>query len=290
MRSDDWSPLRRIETDYLKAIQDIVNKVLTQVREDLTAREIMSPYEVTATIRKYFTTDMYRTYALAAARRMITGLFHDGARTWREAARQSMRGREIYQGLQRELKGPVGFRLQALIEQNAELIRTFPLSIAKQANSFIAEEMLKGRRATAIAGDLVTQFPEISQARLSLIARTEVSKASADLTRARAEHVGIEWYEWRTSKDARVRDSHRILDRVLISWTDPPSPEELAGIKSSLGHYNAGGAPNCRCYPAPLVDIDDVSWPHKVYYAGSIKYMTRVAFRSLAGGAYAAAA
>lgn len=290
MRSDDWSPRGRIETDYRNAIQGIIDKVLARVHEDIAVSGMVSPYDVTGMIRKYFTSDTYRAYAFAAARRMITGLFHDGAITWREAARQSMRGREIYRALQNELKGPVGFRLQTLIEQNAELIRTFPLSIAKRANSFIEAESLKGRRATAIAGDLVAQFPEISKARLSLIARTEVSKASTELTRARAEHAGIDWYEWRISKDTRVRDSHRILDRVLVSWSDPPSPEELAKIKSSLGHYNAGGAPNCRCYPAPLVDVDDVPWPHKVYYAGSIRHMTRAAFTSVAGGAHAAAA
>ena len=123
----------------------------------------------------------------------------------------------------------------------------------------------------------------ISKSRISLIARTESSKASTALTEARAESLNLPWYVWRTSKDARVRSSHRHMDGVLIAWAEAPSPEALKGLKS-YGTYQAGNTFNCRCYPEPLIYLDQVSWPHKVYHNGTIREMTRSAFKKINSG------
>ena len=124
----------------------------------------------------------------------------------------------------------------------------------------------------------------MARSHVQLIARTEVSKASTALTRARAEELNLPAYIWRTSKDARVRPSHRQMDGVICFWDDPPAPEALAGIKSTLGNYNCGDAPNDRCYPEPMLRFDQVTWVHKVCRGGRIQMMTRAAFSSLAGG------
>ena len=118
---------------------------------------------------------------------------------------------------------------------------------------------------------------------IQLIARTETSKTSTALTRARSEELHLPAYVWRTSKDGRVRPSHRLMDGVICFWNDPPAPEALLGIKSTLGHYCCGDAPNDRCYPEPLLRLDAVSWPHKVFAGGSIQSMTRAAFAGVAG-------
>ena len=41
---------------------------------------------------------------------------------------------------------------------------------------------------------------------------------------------------------------------------------------------NAGDIFNCRCYPEPLTDINDIKFPHKVYYGGTIRHMTKNQF------------
>lgn len=58
----------------------------------------------------------------------------------------------------------------------------------------------------------------------------------------------------------RVRKSHRIMEGVLVNWNMPPSPERLAGEKD-VGNYHAGNIWNCRCYPEPLISVDDIRWP-----------------------------
>ncbi len=138
-------------------------------------------------------------------------------------------------------------------------------------------------RLRRIAKAMRLRFPELMTSRVQLIARTQAAMASSMLTQSRAEDLNLRWLEWDTSSDQRVRPSHRAMNGVLLTWNDPPSPEALIGIKSSLGAYLPGQAPNCRCIPAVLLSADDVTWPRKVYQAGAIHQMTRAKFQQLTG-------
>jgi len=287
VRNDDWSPRTKIERDYRISIRNIIRDVLGRI-DDMS--DLTNPYGILTAMSDVFSTDLYRDFALAAAKRMVTALYVGSRRTWREAAREAMKGREIYEMLQSELKSPVGDRVRDLVEQNARLITSFPQDIATRANAFVREEAEKGRRASAIADDLMRQFPDMAESRIQLIARTETSKASTALTRARSEELGTVAYTWRSSKDARVRRSHRRMDGVIVFWNDPPSPEELDREKRSYGRYHAGDTFNCRCFPVPVLRLDHIQWPARVHVNGEIRRMTRHEFASLAGGAHAAAA
>lgn len=287
MRNDDWSPRTKIERDYRISIRNIIRDVLSRIDDTV---DLTNPYGIVTAMSDVFSTDLFRDYALATAKRMVTALYVGSRRTWREAAREAMKGREIYEMLQSELQGPVGDRVRELVEQNARLITSFPQDIATRSNAFVREEAEKGRRASAIADDLMRQFPDMAESRIQLIARTETSKASTALTRARSEELGTIAYIWRSSKDARVRRSHRRMDGVIVFWNDPPSPEELDREKRSYGRYHAGDTFNCRCFPVPVLRLDHVKWPARVHVDGEIRRMTRDEFASLAGGAHAAAA
>lgn len=92
-----------------------------------------------------------------------------------------------------------------------------------------------------------------------------------------ARRLGITWYQWSTCRDQCVRPSHQNLDGVLVPWDDPPRAEWLVG-EPSLGPFHAGEAPGCRCVPLSLLVLDDVSWPARVYYDGTIKQMSRRQF------------
>jgi SPP1 gp7 family putative phage head morphogenesis protein len=279
MKLDDWSPPLRIEENYRSAL----SRLMEMFNRMLQGVEITNPYEVVTYLRAFVNGNFYPDYAMAAASRMVTGLAVSSARTWRDAARESMKGGFFLEALQREMQGPVGARVRQIVEDNARLIRTFPDVAAKLVTSFIRQETEKGRRAEDIAVDLKKQFYSVTKARLNLIARTEVSKASTALNRAHAESLGLDWYVWRTSKDARVRSTHRHMDGVIVNWHEPPAPEALMGQKSKLGSYHAGDSPNCRCFPQSLLRMNQVQWPHKVFMAGAIRMMTYRDFARIAG-------
>lgn len=237
--------------------------------------------EILSRIRNFTYDPKFMDYANAEALKMVTHLFADSGRTWRQAAKTNSRGRLIYQALQRELQGPIGADLRFQVERNAALIKSLPLDIAKRVNEHVLREAMKGTRSSEIAKQIKAFFPEESQARANLIARTEVSKTSTALTRARSHFVGADWYVWRTSEDSRVRSSHEIMDGVIVKWSNPPSPEQLDGETRTNGHYHAGEIFNCRCYAEPVIDLDVIIWPAKVYYGGRVQRMTRKQFEMI---------
>lgn len=270
-----WMPKRMIEIRYVRAVRKLMKQF------ELLAASNSDPDEILQAWKTYAESAEFQREAGEVAMKMVTHLFQDGAKTWRSAARQNSQGKAIYEVLQNELAGRTGAIYYDLIRDNAQLIRTLPESLAEQATAYIAQEQQAGRRAEEIANEIKKLFPEKTKARAELIARTEVSKASTALTRARCETMNIRWYVWCTSRDSRVRDSHDLMDNVLISWENPPSPEQLNHEKS-YGSYHAGNTFNCRCYPEPLVELEYINWPHKVYYQNRIQTMTLAEFMRIA--------
>ena len=236
--------------------------------------------DILQALRDFTHSPTFIEYAESTATKMVTHLFSDAGRTWRQAARANGLGRLIHQALMKEMQGPVGNAVRHQINRNAEIIKSLPNDIAKQVNEHVLRESLAGTRASDIAEQIKTMFPHVAKTKANLIARTETSKTSTALTRARSEAVGVDWYIWRTSQDQRVRDSHRIMSGVLVKWTSPPSPEAL-DKKKSYGHYHAGDTFNCRCYPEPVIDLDLIKWPALVYYGGSIQRMSRKQFERI---------
>jgi hypothetical protein len=73
------------------------------------------------------------------------------------------------------------------------------------------------------------------------------------------------------------------MDTVLVAWNNPPAPEALIGVKSTLGRYHAGNCPNCRCDANVMVDLAQVIWPHKVFTGDKIVVMSKRSFQALSG-------
>jgi SPP1 gp7 family putative phage head morphogenesis protein len=86
----------------------------------------------------------------------------------------------------------------------------------------------------------------VSASRARLIARTEIARATTEMTRQRAEAIGSEGYIWHSSHDGRVRESHLDMDGSFVRWDSPPTLDGLTG--------HCGQLPNCRCWPEPLLE------------------------------------
>lgn len=223
----------------------------------------------------------YSDFVMAAVQRMVTGLSTGNYDTWRKAAKEASKGNQLYRSLLLEMQKGIGSAIYDQIMENANLIRTLPTDTAKKVVENITKEAYKGKRASEIARMIEEETSKHSRASAKLIARTEVSKATTALTKARSEDLGLRWYVWRTALDGdRVRKSHRNMEGVLVAWSNPPSPEELVG-EPSVGNYHAGNIWNCRCYPEPLISVEDVHWPHKVYYQGKIQKLSKREFEQM---------
>ena len=271
-----WKTSKRLERNYERILKVVQNQFFQAIANQNNANEMINTLKVIS--RQH----SFETYCQEIALKMVTAVYKKTEGNWKKAAEQNTKGREIYEALKKEKNNIIMENaIQKLIQQNAILIKTLPFDIASDITKYIEKETIKGRRAEELAQEIKIKFPEKTKANAKCIARTEISKAQSALTKTRAEILNIQWYIWRTSQDERVRNAHKHMEGVLVSWKDPPSPEQLSKSKYQYGKYHAGEIFNCRCYAEPIVDIHFVKFPRKVYYNGRIVRMTKAEFLTL---------
>lgn len=276
MKKDDWKTTRLLQDSFLDTLSkltDLFHYIAFSAGDDKE--------KYINDMRNFQNSEPFNSFVYSAVRRMVTPIAVQNMRTWRMAAKKATKNPGLYRLLMSEINQGLKSDIEIQIEENASLIKTLPTDVAKKVTKDIEEMALKGMRASEIAKVIREQTDKHSRASAKLIARTEVSKTTTALTKARCDNLDLHWYVWRTMEDGdRVRKSHRIMEGVLVNWNEPPSPEVLAGEKS-VGNYHAGNIWNCRCYPEPLIEIDDISWPHKVYTNGKIQTMGKMQFEQM---------
>ena len=272
---DLWKPKRRIELLYQRSLRKIMKSLENRLKG------LTSLADILRTLKKFTQSKEFQDHAESEAKKMVTSVFTDAGKTWREAANINSKGRQIYAALKHEMETtPIGLSVKEQIDRNADLIKSMPIKIRSEITEIVARESMGGRRSEDIAQYLQEIFPQMTKAKADLIARTETSKTESALTKARCDNLGIKAYIWRTSEDIRVRSSHSHMDDVIVFWDNPPSPELLDG-KKSVGYYHAGNIYNCRCYSEVVIRTDFIKFPHKVYYNGRIVTMNKKQFESI---------
>lgn len=276
MKKDDWKTTRLLQDSFLDTLSkltDLFHYIAFSAGDDKE--------KYINDMRNFQNSEPFNSFVYSAVRRMVTPIAVQNMRTWRMAAKKATKNPSLYRMLMSEINQGLKSDIEIQIEENASLIKTLPTDVAKKVTKDISDMALKGMRASEIAKVIREQTDKHSRASAKLIARTEVSKTTTALTKARCDNLDLHWYVWRTMEDGdRVRKSHRIMEGVIVNWNEPPSPEALAGEKS-VGNYHAGNIWNCRCYPEPLIEIDDISWPHKVYTNGKIQIMGKMQFKQM---------
>lgn len=179
-------------------------------------------------------------WANAVTSRMLREVNLKDAKSWEQHSR------EMGRVLVREVRNaPTGMVMRQLHNEQVELIKSLPLEAAEKVQALAQESLITGQRYDELRRK-VWNLGDVTRARATLIARTEVSKASSTLTQARAEFVGSEGYIWRTVGDSDVRKSHRKMNGKFVRWADAPEVEPGK-------RYHAGCFPNCRCWPEPVL-------------------------------------
>lgn len=271
----DWQQNNKIELFY----REMLRKVIRMISNSVSG--VKDYFEMNRALQNIARSEDYQKLADIIARRFVTSANTIDAKTWREAARAGSKSRQIYEELQKTLGTHIGNTIDQQVLNNANLIKTLPLELSKQITKFVSTQVYAGIRASETAEILEGKIFQYTRARANTIARTESSKAMTALTEARSKDVGVNWYIWKTANDGkRVRESHRNMQGVLVRFDNPPSPEALIH-EHNVGHYNAGNIYNCRCFPRPLISLDNVKWPCRVYYNGTITKMTKEQFKKI---------
>lgn len=274
----EFGPSHLLQKAYERGIREISSRVLLRKKSEWSFDDWL-----TAIAERTRDPEIQEASTLLA-KRMITQINIKNQKTWRQAAARSMQSQTLHRLLEAEMQGATGARVQQLVRENAAFISSVSLEAATTLTREVLAAQQSGARPKTVAKMAAKRFPELLKSRTNLISRTETQKASTALTKARCERLNIDWYQWETSHDQRTRASHKNMNGVLVPWSHAPSPEALVGEAASLGHYQAGECPNCRCLVIPILTLDDISFPARVYWNGSIQTMTKQQFKQIAVG------
>ena len=272
----DWRRIKTVEKEYLNTLLKLV-KIFKKIANSSGSDQ----QKYIDSMNNFQNSMQYEKFINSAVKRMVLPLDVGNQRTWREAVKKATKSKFLYRLLMDELKQGTGQIIQKQVMENVLLIKTLPNDVAQKVVSDISENALKGARAESTEKIIRDKTDQHARASARLIARTETAKTMSALTKARCEQLGLRWYIWRTALDGtRVRLSHRIMEGVLVNWNNPPAPEELVGEKSA-GHYHAGNIWNCRCYSEPVLELEDIRFPARVYYNGQIAVMNKSEFEQI---------
>jgi len=269
----------RWEREYNELLK-VVNRNVERIMNRYNPNDPNTSVEVIKALQDY--AEKLTGWAKEKIQGIIYNLNSDSEKKWRQHSAFISK----YLRVEME-KAPIKPLIKQYMEDNVKLISSVPLNAAKKIEKIVLENLKTGTKRAESLTDIVMkigELPEGMESRAKLIARTEIAKMTTGLTKARCAALDMGWYVWRSTHDVRVRSSHKLMDYVLVAWDDAPNPELLDHQKRNYGEYHPGEIFNCRCYPRPLIRVDDVSWPAKVHRNGKIVMMKKSDFIELSAG------
>jgi SPP1 gp7 family putative phage head morphogenesis protein len=147
--------------------------------------------------------------------------------------------------------GPLLHSMREATAANIDMIKSIPEKYFDLVTETITSGWANGLRWESLV-EGIQRDGDITENRAKLIARDQTSKMNSAFNQERQQQVGIDKYEWSTSHDERVRESHAELDGETFEWAGPPMVDDEA--------VNPGEAINCRCVAIPIVDMEELSF------------------------------
>lgn len=146
------------------------------------------------------------------------------------------------QGIKRIINKSIG--------ENVKLIQSIPQQHYQRIAKTIHDGLEKGQSYSTMAKE-IRQINGVSERKAKFIARDQTASVYGELTQKRNENLGIEKFKWITSRDNRVRETHRVLDGMVFDWASgakgPGVPIEMIGLIPGEDY-------NCRCTSTPVFE------------------------------------
>lgn len=246
---------RQRENDYFKKVKNAevsyaiqLRKIAKQTNELIAGMSHEDPAqlpEVQDVLNRY--SQIIKPWAHTQATRMIAEVSRRDEVAWRKHSQF------ISRNLHKEVEqAPIGPVLKDIHTRQIMYITNIPIEAGNKIMEMARQAVLDGDRYTSLIPQIQSEVAGMTTRRATLIARTEVGRASTALVRARAEYIGSHTYNWMSARDRDVRRMHKLLHGTVQRWDDPPVAEEQ-GQRHAPGEF-----PNCRCYASPIVD--DKAW------------------------------
>lgn len=132
--------------------------------------------------------------------------------------------------------------------RNVELIKTIPTNMLDDMKEIVRTGFNEGKTTTEMMKE-INKCYDTNKKHARFIARDQVAKLNAEITKTNQEDAGVTEYIWDDSGDERVRESHRRLSGTRQRWDEPP---ETDGGR----HCHPGEDFQCRCVALPVFDLN----------------------------------
>lgn len=143
--------------------------------------------------------------------------------------------------------------LKSWVYTNTRLIKSIEENLLDNVSLVIQDGFRSGSTIQVIKNQLKQKF-DITENRAKLIARDQIGKLHSNIVRNQMLNLRISEYRWLTSKDDRVRDSHKVMNGKICSWTDPTIYKDSEKDKKWNKRISIGGVEKqvgedyqCRC-------------------------------------------
>lgn len=228
---------KNIQMGYERALRGVAKEVGKLIR-GYDPKDLLSVERLKRALYSY--SDLIEPWARKLAGKVVVSLDYQDKNAWRKHTQKMSVAMRL-----ELLNTPTGDELRQLLEDNVALITSLPIEAAQRVHELVTESLATSIRASEIATKIM-KTEDITKNRATMIARTEVARASSLLTQVRATNIGSDSYIWRTANDRIVRESHRKMNGRQVKWAVAPTL-----IDGTTTH--AGQIYNCRCYPEPII-------------------------------------
>lgn len=133
--------------------------------------------------------------------------------------------------------------MHSKINENVGYITTIAEDYLNDVEKIVREGVNSGFTAKRMRKQLVERV-KVTESRAQFIAVDQTGSILGQMTAERHQNMGLKRFEWDTSGDERVRDSHRELDGEVFSYDNPPT---VGGRKVLPGEDY-----RCRCVAIPV--------------------------------------
>jgi SPP1 gp7 family putative phage head morphogenesis protein len=131
------------------------------------------------------------------------------------------------------------------IAENVSYITNIQDDYLKEIEKIIYDGVKSGAMAKQIRKQLVERIG-MTENRAQFIAVDQAGSILGQMTAKRHQQMGVTKFKWRTSKDERVRDSHRDLSNKVFPYSKPPTVNGRVVLP--------GEDYRCRCVAIPVFD------------------------------------
>ncbi len=255
-----WRYPASIERDYQRILRAVARALADATRQHLGIINALQVHRQDETESEYFLRLIREAY-------IATGTTEKAiAQAFRIA--QQVRGYnqgEFYDVLRSALKVDIFVaepNLRRTVDEwtaeNVRLIKSIPEEYFGKLQGIVSRGLQQGTLG-ADMGKQIEDLYGVTSRRAQMIARDQVGTLNGLISQERQMAAGIRFYQWSTSKDARVRESHAEREGRYYAWPGTGVAGQVFNGKVILPPPPDGppGVPiNCRCVALPVIDTE----------------------------------